>query len=607
MKRILIIFLLITGITIAANAQRVITGKVVDEMNAGIAGVLITDENKNASTKSGYGGFYRIELDSLAQKLIFSSPGLETQTLTIGKNKQINVTLHSKLIKDEVMMERSSGIMISGAKSINMAFSSVAAPFAGYGGDFNTEDYSAIHESGFRSVRLNPLSTFSIDVDNASYSNIRRFINMGQLPPADAVRIEEMINYFNYNYPEPEGEIPFSVSTEFNTCPWNEKHGLMLVALKAKSIEKENLPPSNLVFLLDVSGSMNAPNKLPLVKSAMKMLVNELRPQDKVAIVVYAGAAGVVLEATPGTNQKKIIDALENLNAGGSTAGGEGLQLAYKIAEENMVENGNNRIILATDGDFNVGPSSDAELEHMVEKNREKGVYLTVLGFGMGNYKDNKLETIADKGNGNYAYIDNIQEARKVFIGEFGATLFTLANDVKIQVEFNPEKVKGYRLVGYENRLLNEEDFKNDKKDAGEMGAGHTITALYEIIPAGSDEQVPEAEPLKYQERNKQEKSNFKNEIATVKIRYKTPGEQSSQLYTHTVDSGKNKTEMNSENFKLAAAVAQFGMLLRDSEYKGSSSFENTIGLARQAMGNDEEGYIAEMINLVKTAKTLMK
>ncbi|MCF8360058.1 MAG: DUF3520 domain-containing protein [Prolixibacteraceae bacterium] len=399
--------------------------------------------------------------------------------------------------------------------------------------------------------------------------------------------------------------MPFSVTTEYNTCPWNKEHGLMLVGLKGKSLDKENLPPSNLVFLIDVSGSMSSYNKLPLVKSALKMLVNELRPQDKVAIVVYAGAAGMVLDATPGTNKKKITDALENLRAGGSTAGGEGLQLAYKIAEENKVENGNNRIILATDGDFNVGPSSDAEMERMVEKNREKGTYLTVLGFGMGNYKDNKLETIADKGNGNYAYIDNIQEARKVFIGEFGATLFTVANDVKIQVEFNPDKVKGYRLVGYENRLLNEEDFKNDKKDAGEMGTGHTVTALYEIIPAGSDEEVPETEPLKYQERNNKNKKKYTNEAATVNIRYKVPGEQKSRLFSHAVKSDEKDPADISTNYKLAAAVAQFGMLLRDSEYKGSSSFDNTIELAKQAKETDEEGYVAELINLIKTAKAL--
>ena len=365
--------------------------------------------------------------------------------------------------------------------------------------DFNTESYGDITENGYRDPLRAPYSTFSIDVDNASYSNVRRFINLGQQVPVDAVRIEEMVNYFKYDYPKAEDGQPFSVYTETGICPWNKNHYLLHIGLRGKDIEKSELPPSNLVFLLDVSGSMDEPTKLPLLKAAFGMLVSELRAQDRVAIVVYAGAAGVVLESTPGNRKEVIMQALDKLQAGGSTAGGQGIMLAYKIAEKNFIREGNNRIILATDGDFNVGVSDNASMERLVEEKRGLGVYMTVLGFGMGNIKDDKMEIIADKGNGNYAYIDNIQEARRVLVREFGGTLFTIAKDVKFQVEFNPAFVRSYRLVGYENRILNDEDFNDDTKDAGEMGAGHTVTALYEIIPAGSDEIVPLVDPLRYQ------------------------------------------------------------------------------------------------------------
>ncbi len=374
-----------------------------------------------------------------------------------------------------------------------------SAEFNRYNSNFNTEGYAAVNENGFRSVKANPLSTFSIDVDNASYSNIRRFINSGQLPPADAVRIEEMINYFRYEYPEPKGEHPFSVYTEMTVCPWNSRHQLLHIGLRGKSIEKTSLPPANLVFLIDVSGSMGVPNKLPLLKSAFGLLVNELRAEDRVAIVVYAGAAGLVLGSTPGDHKNAIMAAIDNLEAGGSTAGGEGLRLAYREAEKNFMKGGNNRIILATDGDFNVGESSNGGIERLVEEKRNLGVFMTVLGFGMGNIKDDKMEIIADKGNGNYSYIDNLQEARKVLVSEFGGTLFTIAKDVKFQLEFNPDKVESYRLIGYENRMLNEEDFNDDTRDAGEMGAGHNVTALYELVPAGSDERNTGVDPLKYQ------------------------------------------------------------------------------------------------------------
>jgi Ca-activated chloride channel family protein len=471
--------------------------------------------------------------------------------------------------------------------------------------NFNTEDYDRIYENEFLSVIDNPLSTFSIDVDAASYSNMRRFINNSQLPPADAVRIEEMINYFNYDYPEPEGDDPFSINMEVSECPWNVENKLVHVGLQAKKISMENLPPSNIVFLIDVSGSMQSPNKLPLLKSAYKLLTNELREKDRVAIVVYAGAAGLVLPSTSGTDKEKIIDAIEKLFAGGSTAGSAGIKLAYETAKENFIEGGNNRVILATDGDFNIGPSSDSELVRLIEEKREEGIFLTVLGFGMGNYKDSKMEKLADKGNGNYAYIDNILEAKKVLVNEFGGTLFTIAKDVKIQVEFNPAEVKGYRLIGYENRILNKEDFNDDKKDAGELGSGHTVTALYEIIPPESDYEFPSVDDLKYQNTNKPDFSNNSGELLTVKFRYKKPDEDKSRLIVKALENDELDFDETSDNFRFSAAVAQFGMLLRDSKFKAESSFESVQALAKNSMGDDDFGYRLEFLQLVEKAKLL--
>jgi len=402
------------------------------------------------------------------------------------------------------------------------------------------------------------------------------------------------------------------------------------IGLQGRAIEKENLPPSNLVFLIDVSGSMNSHNKLPLLKSSFRLLVNELRPEDRVAMVVYAGAAGVVLEPTPGNEKDKILAALNNLQAGGSTAGGAGLKLAYRIAEQNLMKEGNNRIILATDGDFNIGQSSDAEMERLIEKEREKGIFITVLGFGMGNYKDSKMETIADKGNGNYAYIDNVQEANKMLVSEFGGTLFTIAKDVKFQIEFNPAHVKGYRLVGYENRLLNDEDFNDDTKDAGEMGAGHTVTALYEIIPAGAEGSVVDIDPLKYQsagneklnqeqpdgrlgrkleesgDRVKGKTGNYANELLTIKLRYKQPDGEKSVLYEQPVKARLETFEKTSDNFRFAAAVAMYGMILRDSEYLEQGTIEEVLQLARKSRGADAEGYRGEFIKLVNTSASLL-
>lgn len=468
-------------------------------------------------------------------------------------------------------------------------------------GDWNTEQYNNIVENEFLSVSENPLSTFSIDVDTASYANIRRFLNEGRLPPPDAVRIEEMINYFTYDYPQPTGEDPFSVTLEAGTCPWNPKHDLLLVGLQGKSLKKEELRPSNLVFLIDVSGSMNQANKLPLLKTAFRLFVNQLSGNEKVAIVSYAGAAGLVLPPTDGTDKTTILNAIDRMNAGGSTAGGQGIQLAYKIAKENFIPGGNNRVILATDGDFNVGVSSDGDLVRIIEEKRREGIFLTVLGFGTGNYKDSKMEQLADKGNGNYYYIDTQREAQKVLVSELGSVLFTIAKDVKLQLEFNPAQVKAYRLIGYENRLLAKEDFNDDTKDAGELGAGHTVTALYEIVPAGSDEQFGNVDALKYQATTVAKN----DELMTVKLRYKAPDEDTSKLITKAIKSSDIRQANVSDNLKFSSAVAEFGLLLRSSKHKGNANYTQVLTRAKEALGQDPWGYRAEFIQLVEKASAL--
>jgi Ca-activated chloride channel homolog len=474
--------------------------------------------------------------------------------------------------------------------------------------NFNTEDYSNIVENKFLAAMQNPLSTFSIDVDEAAYSNVRRYLQNGTIPPAGAVRIEEMINYFDYSYPQPKSDDPFTVNTEIAYCPWNPQHKLVHIGLQGKEIPLENLPAANLVFLVDVSGSMDEPNKLPLVQASMNMLADQLREKDRVAIVVYAGSAGLVLPSTSGSNKTKIKEAINNLEAGGSTAGGEGIMLAYKVARENFIKEGNNRIILATDGDFNVGLSSDDDMVRLIEMERKSGVFLSVLGYGMGNYKDNKMQLLADKGNGNHSYVDNINEARKVLVSEFGSTLFTIAKDVKIQIEFNPAKVQAYRLIGYENRMLASEDFNDDTKDAGELGSGHTVTALYEIIPAGvKSEFIKSVDPLKYQSNDEKVVRSNTNEMLTIKLRYKKPDGDISKLITHTVNDNHTIIENTSDNFRFSAAVAEFGLLLRNSEFKQQSSFQQVISLAKSAKGADANGYRAEFIQLVQSAGSLAK
>jgi Ca-activated chloride channel family protein len=486
---------------------------------------------------------------------------------------------------------------------------------------FDTESYDHVVENPFLAVGANPLSTFSIDVDRASYANVRRFLREGRLPPPDAVRIEELVNYFRYRDAAPgPGEAPFRVTTEVAPAPWQPLHRLVRIGIKAREVELEHLPPANLVFLVDVSGSMQSPDKLPLLKTALGMLVDGLRPQDRVALVAYAGAAGLVLESTPGSERGRISEALDRLEAGGSTAGGAGLRLAYDVAARHHVAGGNNRVILATDGDFNVGPSSDGEMIRLIEEKREQGTFLTVLGFGTGNLKDSKMEKLADHGNGNFAYIDGVLEARKVLVSEMGGTLLTVAKDVKIQVEFNPAAVAGYRLIGYENRMLAAEDFEDDRKDAGELGAGHTVTALYEVVPAGVDGTVDlrGIGDLRYTDPGDVRRGAVASrELGFVKLRYKEPDGRRSRLLEHPVvepeTAGRrcfargpeSSACAPSEDFRFAAAVAAWGMLLRGSEHCDGFTFEDVALLARGALGEDEEGYRAEFLSLVRTSEAL--
>ena len=472
-----------------------------------------------------------------------------------------------------------------------------------YSPNLDREAYERIFENEFLAVGPNPLSTFGIDVDRASYANVRRFIGAGQLPPPDAVRIEELINYFTYDLDTPTGPDPFAVHTEMAPAPWNPLHYLVRIGIQGRRIDMEDLPASNLVFLLDVSGSMRPANKLPLLKSALSLLVDQIRPEDRVAIVVYAGAAGLVLEPTAGSDKARILDALDRLEAGGSTAGGAGLQLAYDVARRYQVEGGNNRIILATDGDFNVGPSSDGEMVRLIEERRDEGTFLTVLGFGTGNLQDSKMEQLADHGNGNFAYIDTELEARKVLVSEFGGTLHTIAKDLKVQVEFNPTRVRGYRLIGYENRMLAAEDFNDDSKDAGDLGAGHTVTALYEVIPTG----VASATPVRGLDDLRYQSTDIRSQAASpelmfVKLRYKDPDGRRSRLLTHTVIDG---TTMPSSDFTFAASVAAFGMVLRDSRYCGGADLEQVLRWARGSVGADEQGYRREFVELVREAQRL--
>ncbi len=588
------------------NAQTItVTGIVTDAADGtSITGCSVVNNRSKSGAITDVNGRYSIQ----AQKgdvLLFRFIGYKEEKRVVKSAK-----LDVKMKTDDVALEECVVVGYGTMKTKAMTGAYVAVcPTAMYDMDtrMNTEEYDRIQENGFKSVADTPLSTFSIDVDPASYSNMRRFINRGELPPADAIRTEELVNYFSYDYPKPTGNDPVKITVEAGTCTWNTAHRLVRIGLKAKEIPTEQLPASNLVFLIDISGSMWGANRLDLVKSSLKLLVNNLRNKDKVAIVTYAGSAGVKLEATSGGDKQKIREAIDELTAGGSTAGGAGIHLAYQIAKKNFISDGNNRIILCSDGDFNVGVSSAEGLEQLIEKERKSGVHLTVLGYGMGNYKDKKIQVLAEKGNGNHAYIDNLQEANRVLVGEFGATLHTVAKDVKLQVEFNPSQVQAYRLIGYESRLLKNEDFNNDAKDAGDMGAGHTVTAFYEVIPAGvKNEYVGKVDDLKYQKKEKMTlKPTGSDELLTVKLRYKAPDKDvSRKMELPFVD---NKGDSVSSDFRFASAVAMFGQLLRDSDFKGTADYDKVIKLAKQGLNNDERGYRREFIRLVEAAKGLEK
>jgi len=626
MKTLLSVLLVYAGTFLFTAQSIVITGKITDEKGNPLRGVTVWNKVAKTGVASDENGTYSITVADENVTLSFAYVGYYEQAIKVKGKTVIDVKLRPmKQVLNEVVVtgygtqrkiDMTSSAQVSTALSGHVA----GVVVQGYNGsksvkirgtgtitskdeDYNREGYDNIQENKFQNVTDHPLSTFSIDVDAASYSNVRRLINEGTLPTPGAVRVEEMINYFSYNYPQPKDDKPFSVTTESTQCPWNKEHQLVMIGLQGKKIDYDKLPPSNLVFLIDVSGSMESADKLPLVKTSLQLLSEQLRPQDKIAIVVYAGNAGLVL---PSTNDKqKIREAINALEAGGSTAGGAGIELAYKTAQQNFMKEGNNRVILCTDGDFNVGASSDDALENLIEQKRSTGVYLTVLGFGTGNYQDGKMQKLADKGNGNHAYIDNISEAKKVLISEFGGTLFTIAKDVKLQVEFNPEKVKGYRLIGYENRILAKEDFNNDKKDAGDMGSNHTVTALYEIIPSGveDDEELGTVDPLRYQKQKaKKPSASFSNELMFVKLRYKKPDEDNSKLFEVPVNAN---AQLASSNIRFASAVAAFGMVLRNSEFKGTSNYKLVKSLAQGSIDNNSDMYKKEFLELVKKAETL--
>jgi len=609
MKKSLWIFaaMILFSLGFTPQQSRTITGKVKSaEDGNGMPGINVLVKGTKNGTITNAQGNYSITVSAHGGTLIFSFVGYKTKEIKVGTSNVIDVTLFADVVTlDEVA---DSGYLKS-----EHSYKRGLAPVAKSSRfrheerevyqqpQWNTEEYDGIEENIFREAFKNPLSTFSIDVDAASYSNVRRFINNGQSPPKDAVRIEELVNYFDYDYDQPKNDDPFAFHTEISTAPWNDKHKLVHIGLQGKTIPTEKLPPSNLVFLIDVSGSMDEPNKLPLLKSSFKMLVEQLRPQDHISIVVYAGAAGLVLEPTAGSEKRKILDALEQLQAGGSTAGGAGIKLAYEVAKEHFKQGGNNRVILATDGDFNIGESSNGAMERLIGEKKKDGVFLTVLGYGMGNYKDSKMETLANKGNGNYAYIDNITEARKVLVNEFGGTLFTIAKDVKLQIEFNPAKVKAYRLIGYENRMLKNEDFNNDKKDAGDLGSGHTVTALYEIIPVGVESEFFKVDDLKYQHTTVDPKAQNSKELMTIKFRYKKPDQEVSKLIVHPLIDSNILLSRTSDNFRWSASVAAFGMLLRESEYIKNFNYDAVVQMAQNSKGEDKEGYRIEFINMVKS------
>ena len=600
-----------------------VAGYVRDAANkAPIRDVNVAIDGTSLSARSDGNGYFVITNVPIGKQTVLARYiGFKPAQQTIEVKANAQTTVELTLQADALRLE---AIVVTGAQGKAHARMSVGASVV-IGADAtalgydsveswryqrqpgNREQYDEIVENAFLAVAAEPMSTFSIDVDRASYSNVRRFImQSGQRPPRDAVRIEELVNYFPYDYADPTGDEPIAIHTEIGPAPWKPEHQLVRIGLQARRIKTGNLPASNFVFLLDVSGSMSDDDKLPLVQSAMRLLVNQLRAQDQVAIVVYAGAAGLVLPATPGNQKSKILDAIDRLHAGGSTAGGAGIRLAYDHAVANFIRGGNNRVILATDGDFNVGASSDAEMVQLIEEKRQTGVFLTVLGVGEGNLQAAKMEKLADKGNGNYSYLDTIAEAQKVLVHELGGTLYTLAKDVKIQVEWNPTRVRGYRLIGYENRMLRNEDFTDDKKDAGEVGSGHSVTALYEVVPVGVETDVTIRMPdsLRYQKRTTQQTTQAGAELFFVKVRYKQPDGNQSRLLTHPVLAAGAQAEPSSD-FRFQGAVAEFGLLLRNSDFRGRADLNRVIAAAREARGADPEGYRAEFVRMAEAMRAI--
>lgn len=598
--------------------QYSIEGVILDQNGVALTGASIHIDGTTQETKSDSTGHFSLSTrHSMPLILTISYTGYVTKSIKLNSRfPSLIIKLEKAIIHEEEVIDVSrhrihvhdTGANVS-AKSISQ-YADRTYPTQSFHYQpriaLQTEQYGLIKENIFLAPTQYPLSTFSVDVDRAAYANVRRFINNGQKPPEDAVRIEEMINYFEYDYPEPQGVDPLAIHQTLTQCPWNTDHQLLHIGLQAKRLETKNLPPSNLVFLIDVSGSMRAQNKLPLVKSSFQLLLQSLRPHDRVAIVTYAGNSSVLLESTPSTEKEKILKAIRSLSSGGSTGGAEGIQTAYDIAVQNFIEDGNNRIILATDGDFNVGINSPKELEQLIAKKRKSGVYLSVLGYGMGNYKDEQMQTLADKGNGNHAYIDNIQEANRVLVSEFGGTLFTLAKDVKLQIEFNPAYVENYRLIGYENRLLNPEDFNDDTKDAGEIGSGHSVTAIYEIIPIGSQSQfVSQIDDLKYQENKFVKKGKLNNEMATIKFRYKTPKSNKSKRIVNAIPPNVHSLASTDPDVQFAIAVAEFGLLLRNSDFIHTGNFDQIIDISESNKGKDKKGYKAEFVRLVRAVQGL--
>ena len=622
MKAVLIVSAIVSFFGISFIMSSTLTGTIMEKKTGDrllFAKVTLTQEGKLfVETNSDLAGnFEIINIPDGIYDLEVVQLGYESykkKNLEFKNDQTFHLDIHLKPSKDsleEIMVTESKGkhqrnktALMSNDLAAAMDGRSINNIY--YVKEVQDEEYDKSPESYFTSPATEPYSTFSLDVDKASYSNMRRMIGAGQLPSPDAVRLEELVNYFDYNYKEPIGKHPLNIISNYTDCPWNSNHKILHIGVKAKEVNYDNLPSSNFVFLIDVSGSMHDSNKLPLVISSFKMLLNKLRDHDRVAIVTYAGNAGVVLESTAAKDKKKILSSLDKLSAGGSTAGAQGIKTAYEIAEENFIRNGNNRVILATDGDFNVGVNSVEDLEKLIEHKRNSGIYLSVLGYGTGNYKDNKMQVLSDKGNGNHAYIDNIQEARKVFVTEFGGTLFTVAKDVKIQIEFNPAYVQSYRLLGYENRRLNKEDFNNDKKDAGDIGAGHTVTAIYEIIPVGVESIYASiVDPLKYQPNPETAHGNKNKELAEIKCRYKAPDGERSIKFSGLIENIPHPLSKMNEDLRFSLAVAEFALLVGESQFIDAKSLKNCIQKAETNKSNDPEGYKAEFVRLAKTVNDL--